>query len=627
MLAGMGERIEDISSAPTMAASSGTVAVSEAVSQPELVDLGCRSLEDVATGDRYRAERLLGKGGMGQVRLCRDERIGRHVAQKVIIRSGAAHPEMRARFLREARVQGQLEHPNIVPVYDLGIDPDGQLYFVMKRVRGRTFEQVLHGLAEGDAEMVRQFSRRKLLSTFVSVCLAVDFAHRRGVIHRDLKPANIMLGDFGEVYVLDWGLAKLVEVDDELQERPSLLPAPDALSTQVGRIYGTPGYMAPEQVAGGEIDVRADVYALGTILFEILTLEPWVVDPSSQLDGDLPEASASRRAPDRDIPPELDAICARAPAPSRDDRFASARALAETIDAYLDGDRDVALRRALAEQHAERAAAKARAVRDGQEEARTSALREVGRALALDPTNAAALRSLVDLLGTPPPELPSEAAAQLREHARQHARAASRGAVTIYLGSMIMYGLFVAWMGVREVVWAVVMLGAFGLAALVSQLDARGKGARLELVALALSVVAIFASSRMFGALVVVPTFVLGNTLGFALTPSRRRRFGYVAVGVLAFLAPAALERLGLLAPSYLFADGAITILPRMHDLPPEASWLAIVVITTISTVGAALFVGKVRDALARAERKIQLHSWQLGQMVAGEVTDREGDG
>ncbi len=161
--------------------------------------------------ERYVERQQLGLGSMGEVFLCKDTRIGRDVAKKVLLPNHRHDATLRARFLRETRIQGQLEHPSIVPVYDLGLDDDGSTYFTMKCLRGMTLKQVLRGLRDEDAEIVRKYNRRRLLTAFSSVCLTIDFAHSRGVLHRDLKPSNVMLGNYGEVYVLDWGIAKLKE--------------------------------------------------------------------------------------------------------------------------------------------------------------------------------------------------------------------------------------------------------------------------------------------------------------------------------------------------------------------------------------------------------------------------------
>ncbi|MCZ7681650.1 MAG: serine/threonine protein kinase [Sandaracinaceae bacterium] len=179
--------------------------VASADSAPSHVDAGPVSLSELGRGARYVRGAVIGAGGMGEVRLDRDRRIGREVAVKRLHAALGGREDTQARFLREARVQGQLEHPAIVPVYDLGAGEDGELYFTMKRVRGRTLADILADLAHGDAEAKKRFGRRRLLSAFSQVCLAIDYAHARGVMHRDLKPGNVMLGDWGEVYVLDWG--------------------------------------------------------------------------------------------------------------------------------------------------------------------------------------------------------------------------------------------------------------------------------------------------------------------------------------------------------------------------------------------------------------------------------------
>src|SRR5579859_1877395 len=351
--------------------------------------------------DRYAVGDMLGEGGMGVVRRCLDRRIGREIAIKSV-KDPAAEANVSLRFLHEACVQGQLEHPAIVPVYDMGRDAEGVLYFTMKRVRGVTFERIVDALREGDAEARRQFSRRKLLGAFASVGHAIDYAHAHGVLHRDLKPSNVMLGDYGEVYVLDWGVAKIVAGPDDARPvgGPAVAGRGDSgARTALGARMGTPGYMAPEQVRGEAVDVRADVYALGALLFELLALEPLHAhdSPRSALDSTLGGADArpSARSPAREIPPELDAVCVRATALAPADRYPTVRALVDAVESYLDGDRDLELRHALAEEHAkaaiEHAAGAARPGAEGTA-CRSRALREVGRALALDPTNVDAVR-------------------------------------------------------------------------------------------------------------------------------------------------------------------------------------------------------------------------------------------
>src|SRR5262245_44190309 len=173
---------------------------------PVATDPGQAPLAPVDAGfdARYAIGALLGRGGMGEVRVCRDHRIGREVAYKVIKHDPVEGID--ERFLREARIQGQLEHPAIVPVYDLGVAPDGSLYFTMQRGPGLSLEAVIKALRERDQLLSQRFSMRRLLVAFIQVCMAIDYAHQHGVLHRDLKPPNIMLGLFGEVYLLDWGL-------------------------------------------------------------------------------------------------------------------------------------------------------------------------------------------------------------------------------------------------------------------------------------------------------------------------------------------------------------------------------------------------------------------------------------
>ncbi|MDQ3296446.1 MAG: protein kinase, partial [Myxococcota bacterium] len=302
---------------------------------------------ELSQGSRYTEQSVLGVGGMGKVVLARDARIGREVALKVLHAERELAEEERERFLREAQVQGQLEHPSIVPVYDIDRRLDGTTFFTMRRVLGRTLGAILDDLRLGNPEAVARYTQRELLQAFATVCLTIDYAHSRGVVHRDLKPANIMLGDFGEVYVLDWGLARIMEDPAET------IPPANRLSVP-GTMMGTPLYMAPEQMADPDVGPLADVYSLGAILFEILTLER-VRDPRA-LYAPV-EARPSVRTPHRKIAPELETICVKATELDATERYRSARAIQEAIARYLDGDRETEQRRALAATHAERARA------------------------------------------------------------------------------------------------------------------------------------------------------------------------------------------------------------------------------------------------------------------------------
>lgn len=287
---------------------------------------------------RYEILGTLASGSMAEIRLAKDRPFAREVAMKVL-RSGPSSKASRWRFFREARVQGQLSHPAVVPVYDLGIDPAGDLYFTMKWVRGLRLDLALAELREGLSERPA-FTERQLLARLAQLCVAVHYAHSRGVVHRDLKPTNIMVGEFGELYVLDWGLAKVLS-----EVNPRYEPIDDAsgaMRTSDGSVLGTIGYMAPEQLQGevDQVSVRSDVYSLGAMLFELLALESVhkgsaAVQALSSLKTD--GARPRERRPTGDIPETLDQICYDALRLNPDDRLESANAIAEAIEAYLTG--------------------------------------------------------------------------------------------------------------------------------------------------------------------------------------------------------------------------------------------------------------------------------------------------
>jgi serine/threonine-protein kinase len=579
------------------------------------------------TGERYVRLRTLGEGGMGEVHLCQDRQIGRTVAMKVVRPEHDAEPDRRGRFLREARIQGQLEHPAIVPVYDLARGQDGHQFFTMKRVRGQTLEDVLGLLRKGDAKAEREFTRHMVLSAFTRVCLAVDFAHDRGIIHRDLKPANLMFGRFGEVYVLDWGLAKRVEKDElSADEWPGgKISIASGTFTAAGQVVGTPAYMAPEQIQGqGEnVGPPADVYALGAILFEILTFETLhgTDSPIRMFQRALAgvEARPSLRAPDRTVPPELEAICVRATARKPENRFGSARELAEAIEAHLAGDRDVVLRQELAQRHlssARDAAARA-LVETASTAERTEALHEAGRAIALSPDNDDALRLLVDLLTAPPKSPPPEVLAEV-ERTRVESLATLRriGAICYTIFGVLLASLSLALgnidvrrIAIASVAWFVAAGTAYYGSTWATDRN-QGNAYRIFTVAGAVAV----ALSSLVGAVFIIPAMAAVITMGQMFTTVPSNRVFVVSANVLAVLAPTVLVAVGLVPNPW-------------EASTPIATLVFVGVIGNAIIVMAARFAARCRDELTAAQTRNALQTWQLRRLVPERAKLPEEDG
>jgi serine/threonine protein kinase len=275
------------------------------------------------TGTRYELIEKIGQGGMGTIYRARDCELDRPVALKVVSVPGADEAVV-ARALREARIVARLEHPGIVPVHDAGRLSDGRFFYAMKLVRG-------HRLDEAAARPAALTERLRL---FQKICDAVAFAHAHGVLHRDLKPQNIMLGPFGEVLVMDWGVAKEVGDGSYPPRRdPRDIGKDRSPETAHGTVLGTPGYMPPEQARGEQelMDERTDVYALGAVLHFLLTGRAPVADAAGAPGPMLP------RRHDRSIPRSLEAVCLKALAAERQDRYANVPDLAEDIRNFLSG--------------------------------------------------------------------------------------------------------------------------------------------------------------------------------------------------------------------------------------------------------------------------------------------------
>jgi serine/threonine protein kinase len=330
---------------------------------------------------RYLIEGEIARGGMGTVLRGVDCDIRREVALKYLLNQ--SDTGKRVRFVEEAQITGQLEHPNIVPIHELGVDNLKRLFFSMKMVKGRSLSQVLEDLRQNPKQAEKDWSLSRLLNIFVNVCNALAYAHSRGVIHRDLKPANVMIGDFGEVYVMDWGLAKVLRGGalagkggpppaSATPTRPNA-PGPmaalaasdpsisakrsskvetsregDADLTQEGAILGTPVYMPPEQASGNidAIDQRSDIYSLGAILYEMLTLQPPIGKEGGYMailmrvmQGEIfsPEQRNPQRANAGMIPKEIAAIAMKALAKNPQMRYPDVEALRRDIERFQEG--------------------------------------------------------------------------------------------------------------------------------------------------------------------------------------------------------------------------------------------------------------------------------------------------
>ena len=313
---------------------------------------------DLLLGKKYEPGKLVAQGGMGAILSAKEPSIDRTVAMKVMLDNPS--PSDVLRFVSEAKITGQLEHPNIVPVHELGVDEKAQVFYTMKFVRGITLMKVLDLIAEGQAATVAKYPLGQLLTVFQKVCDAIAFAHSKGVIHRDLKPDNVMIGDFGEVLVMDWGLAKVLDptrgkaaaYDGRSIIRTGVRKELEAAELESAHVMGTPQYMAPEQAWGAhdKHDTRTDVYALGAILYHILTLHPSVdgAEPQAvlskvargQFESPALATSGAKRLPHLPggrVPDSLSAVTMKAMALHQDARYPGVPEFQAEIAAFQNG--------------------------------------------------------------------------------------------------------------------------------------------------------------------------------------------------------------------------------------------------------------------------------------------------
>lgn len=482
----------------------------------------------------------------------RDPRLDRAVMIRRL--EGRLTPEAVDQFVREARLQGALEHPAVVPVLDVGIEPDGRPYHVLREVRGTPLDEVIARRAAGD----ERFSQRRLLAALVDVCRAIDHAHAQGVAHRDLRSAHVLLGDFGEVYVQGWGRAAAVAED------------PDA--------------------------VGGDIAALGALLFEILCLRPLLAGA---------EVLAAARAAGRHGPPELLDACAAATR-----REGTAHALATAIRRWLDGVRDLGRRRDLAARHRERATA---ALAEGD---RATALREAGSAVALAPNDAAAGELLARLVLEAPkvgdPEAAAVVAASDAAERREQARIATGSFIALPA-----FMVLLLWPGVEQlpIVLAIVVLG-FVQMAFAYHAWRHDAGPAWVWGSLVGNVVMLVLFTRVYGPMLGVPAMAATLTLTSLTVPGLRPWPLVPVVLSLTVLATWGAEALGVL-PATTWATGSSVVITSDVVALPRGPTLAVLAIHTVTLVAVATNYTRHLNQVNRAARlRLLSQAWHLEQIV-----------
>lgn len=293
----------------------------------------------------YSDRKLLGLGGMGAVYSGTETGLNRHVAIKILRPQYRYSAERIESFIREARLTARIDHPNIIPVHRFGVFDDAGVYFTMRRIAGNTLSNIIKNIAEDVGDYRRKYSLRTLVGIFLSVCNGVAFAHSKGVLHGDIKPGNIMVGKYGEVMVMDWGLAHDISGEFAPDEnlRKALIPEKRDNQNELG---GTPAFMAPEHISGEVTvyDKKSEVYALGAMLYSILTLKKTPFEHTSsrrklamKILSDRPPLPRKAAPKYRDVPRELEAICLKAMAKDRETRYNDVDELIQDITNYLDG--------------------------------------------------------------------------------------------------------------------------------------------------------------------------------------------------------------------------------------------------------------------------------------------------
>jgi serine/threonine protein kinase len=573
--------------------------------EQEATQPATRDSEQAAAQDLpgYQLGELIGRGGMGEVVAAIDVQFGREVALKRL-RAQQPTAEMTKRFIREAQVQARLDHPAIVPVHELGTDAAGNPYFTMKRLAGTTL-----------AEAITQGRPlQPLLRAFVDVCFAIQLAHERGIVHRDLKPANVMLGNYNDVYVIDWGVARKIG-----QKRTSTMfaavegtPEPEDSGTQTGAVLGTPGFIAPEQVRGAHVAPPADVYSLGALLFEILAGEPLHPVGHKGIAATLanPTQSPLERKPARGIAPELDAVCVAALAEDPAAR-PTARELAERVQRYLDGDRDLERRRALA---AEQLALARTALREPSRH--SEAGQAASRALALDPDSAEAAQLVAKLILEPPQTIPAELQASLDAEERQFGRARARDATWAFLSLFLALPVFVFVQQIDNWTSLVALYAATVVVATLTWHNGKTGTTPLWLMLLGNFVLA-FMFARLTSTFILCVGLVCGQTLALATRPSLAQRPIVLVTWIaLALLTPVSLEWWGLIEPTWWMNPEGIVSKGTILDTIRNVDVIALSLGQVALAIVVGLYAMSTTRARADAQRRAHIQAWHLQQLI-----------
>lgn len=315
--------------------------------EPTLRAFGTASL---SPGPRYTVQAELAHGAMGRVIALQDHDLGREPVLKTLTGGQLVSGARLDQFIAEVKLTAQLEHPNIVPVYDIGVLPDGSVYYSMRRAPGVSLSSLLNAARDGDLGARKRLTVSRCLQIVVQLCRGMDYAHQRGVVHRDLKPENVDVSELGDVLIMDWGLAKTITPPDEPEGTgsrpgPAALKNPRQFHTAVGTVKGTPAYMAPEQALGkvDQVDARSDIYSVGAIFYELLTFDPPFTSRNVReilglMIAETP-VGPRKRAPERGIPPRVEEICMRCLAKDPEDRYPTFRQLARDVEDFLESGR------------------------------------------------------------------------------------------------------------------------------------------------------------------------------------------------------------------------------------------------------------------------------------------------